>query len=678
MNEFTMGQIFTFYSYKGGTGRSMALANVACLLAEKHAEEQDILMIDWDLEAPGLHRFFEKGLAKDGDLLSSQPGLIDLFYEMQERCQQLGNEEEITDVFFDKLNIEKFIIKTGINSLYLMTAGIFDTSYSKRVNRFNWENFFNQSPWLISKFANYLSQKYRFVLIDSRTGSTDISSICTALMPEKLVLVFTPNRQSLTGVLNVIKNATDYRKQSDDLRPLMIFPLVSRVENAEEDLQKIWRFGDIERGIVGYQPEFESALQNVYSLSECDLTDYFNEVKIQHVPKYSFGEEIAVLSTNTEDRLSLAVSYENFLQRFLIDAPWIKFEKKSDQAKDEYFRKNIKTTNRPLRVFICHSSSDKTVVRELYQKLRAETWLQPWLDEAELIPGQDWNFEIEKAVEVADVILVCLSKNSVTKEGYIQREIRIVLDFADYKPEGTVFIIPIRLEETDPPRRLRQWQYLDYFPETKRNDAFQKLLLSLRTRVGYLGLAYERSVFISYAWGGNQEEVVNQIDQSLQKRGIKVVRDKRDLGYKSSIKEFIERLGQNNCVIVIISDKYLRSKKCMYELVEIIENKQFANRVFPIVLSDANIFDPVARLDYVEYWNLEKAKLNERIKMLSDVSNLQGINEELNNLDRFREAISGLTSILKDMNTLTPELHINNDFSLLYEAIENRLNDTEA
>lgn len=90
------------------------------------------------------------------------------------------------------------------------------------------------------------------------------------------------------------------------------------------------------------------------------------------------------------------------------------------------------TTNRPLQVFLCHSSNDKPAVRELYQKLRAEAWIQPWLDEEELYPGQDWNMEIEQAVEAADAIIVCLTKNSINKEGYVQRELRIVLDFADY------------------------------------------------------------------------------------------------------------------------------------------------------------------------------------------------------------------------------------------------------
>ena len=145
---------------------------------------------------------------------------------------------------------------------------------------------------------------------------------------------------------------------------------------------------------------------------------------------------------------------------------------------------------RPLRVFLCHSSNDKPTVRELYQKLRAEAWIEPWLDEEELYPGQDWNMEIEKAVEAADAIIVCLSKGSITKEGYVQRELRTVLDFADYKPEGTLYIIPVRLEECEPPRRLRAWQYADYF-EGQRERAFQRLLVSLKRRADGLGLMAE-------------------------------------------------------------------------------------------------------------------------------------------------------------------------------------------
>lgn len=188
---------------------------------------------------------------------------------------------------------------------------------------------------------------------------------------------------------------------------------------------------------------------------------------------------------------------------------------------------------------------------------------------------------------------------------------------------------------------------------------------------------YEQTIFISYAWGGEREEIVNQIDQALQKRGIKITRDKRDLGYKGSIKEFMERIGQGNCVIVVVSDKYLRSPNCMFELVEVAENKQFHDRVFPIVLADANIYDPIKRIEYVRHWEVKRAELAEAMKTL-DPANLQGIRDDMDLYDRIRDKVSGLTSILKDMNTLTSEMHQESDFSYLYDAIEKRLKEAPA
>lgn len=186
--------------------------------------------------------------------------------------------------------------------------------------------------------------------------------------------------------------------------------------------------------------------------------------------------------------------------------------------------------------------------------------------------------------------------------------------------------------------------------------------------------AYERTVFISYAWGGESEQVANQIDTSLRERDIHIVRDKRDLRFKGSIQEFMERIGRGHCVIVIISDKYLRSANCMFELVEIAEHKQFHERIFPVVLKDAKIYNATERLDYVEFWEQEKEKLNERTKRLSDLSHIEGVPEELNNYDRFRDQISRLTSILKDMNTLTPDMHRGSNFAELYDAIGKRMN----
>lgn len=183
---------------------------------------------------------------------------------------------------------------------------------------------------------------------------------------------------------------------------------------------------------------------------------------------------------------------------------------------------------------------------------------------------------------------------------------------------------------------------------------------------------YEQAVFVSYAWGGDREEIVNQLDNALQKRGLKIIRDKRDLGYKGSIGEFMKRIGQGNCVIIVISDKYLRSPNCMFELVEFADHEQFHDRIFPIVLEDANIYDPVKRIEYIKYWELKRNELAEAMKTL-DPANLQGLREDIDLYDRIRDRISELARILKDMNTLTPEMHKLSDFNDLYNAIERKM-----
>jgi hypothetical protein len=134
----------------------------------------------------------------------------------------------------------------------------------------------------------------------------------------------------------------------------------------------------------------------------------------------------------------------------------------------------------------------------------------------------------------------------------------------------------------------------------------------------------------------------------------------------------MERIGQGNCVVVVVSDKYIRSPNCMFELVEIADNKQFHDRVFPVVLADADIYDPVKRLGYVKYWEDKRNELAEAIKTV-DPANLQGIRDDMDLYDRIRDKVSGLVSILKDMNTLTPEMHQDSNFSQLYEAVEKRI-----
>src|SRR5687767_14941176 len=98
------------------------------------------------------------------------------------------------------------------------------------------------------------------------------------------------------------------------------------------------------------------------------------------------------------------------------------------------------STIRKLRVFLCHASQDKPVVRELRQRLADEGWIDPWLDEKRLLPGEDWRTSIEEAVEQSDLVVICLSNNSVNKDGFVQKELRYAREISLEKPEGTIFL----------------------------------------------------------------------------------------------------------------------------------------------------------------------------------------------------------------------------------------------
>ena len=139
--------------------------------------------------------------------------------------------------------------------------------------------------------------------------------------------------------------------------------------------------------------------------------------------------------------------------------------------------------SRKLRVFLCHATEDRPATRELYKKLAAESWIQPWMDTEDLLPGQDFDLEIYKALRDSDAILICLSQTSVTKTGYLNKEIRRALDTADEKPEGAIYIIPVKFDDCTPSfEKLKKYQWVNYY----ESGARERLIKSLRLRAEVL------------------------------------------------------------------------------------------------------------------------------------------------------------------------------------------------
>jgi hypothetical protein len=140
---------------------------------------------------------------------------------------------------------------------------------------------------------------------------------------------------------------------------------------------------------------------------------------------------------------------------------------------------------RPLKVFLCHAHADRDAVRTLYTRL-IKDGVDAWLDKEKLLPGQDWELEIRKAVREADVVVVCLSKQ-FNQAGFRQKEVRLALDTAMEQPEGEIFIIPARLEECDTLESLRKWHWVDLFD----GDGYRRLMSSLRMRAKNIGASLQ-------------------------------------------------------------------------------------------------------------------------------------------------------------------------------------------
>lgn len=310
---------FTFYSYKGGTGRSMALANFACWLGRRLTpSSRRVLLMDWDLEAPGLHRYFATVDRHDTGV---RPGLIDYFESIRVRLDgqpalvRAISGGQGAQAMREEFAIEKYITPEVAPGVDLLMAGRLDVNYPQIVSGFNWVQFYGRYPEIFRALREALGHDYEYCLIDSRTGFNDTSGICTMLMPEKLVLVFTPNRQNLSGVIDLTARAVNYRRSADDFRPLSVFPLPSRIENAEQELKEKWR--------RQYQREFEAVLKDIYQLDECDLTKYFDEVVLPHVSFYAYGEELALLREQHRDTLSLSRAYDTVFRKLHeMDVVW--------------------------------------------------------------------------------------------------------------------------------------------------------------------------------------------------------------------------------------------------------------------------------------------------------------------------------------------------------------------
>ncbi|BAY66062.1 Miro domain protein [Calothrix brevissima NIES-22] len=156
----------------------------------------------------------------------------------------------------------------------------------------------------------------------------------------------------------------------------------------------------------------------------------------------------------------------------------------------------------------------------------------------------------------------------------------------------------------------------------------------------------------------------------LKDKNIDIVRDSEELEYKDSLKNFMQRLGKGKCVVTVISDKYLKSKYCMFELTEFIENGNFQERIVPLVLEDAEIYDVVDIVKYIKFWEEQLEAADKAMKSVKLANLAPNIREDIDLYSKITRTISEFIGHLRDFLIPPIDIHENSNF----EDVVNEIN----
>jgi tetratricopeptide (TPR) repeat protein len=408
------GLVVTFYSYKGGVGRSFALANTAVILAQWGLR---VLVVDWDIEAPGLIHYFDK------QGTGSSPGVIDFLQDVR------GSTIKQWDHYTQKINISDCR-----GELTLMPAAQKSgADYTRVVQELNWDELYTECnlgdhlEQLREKWINH----FDIVFIDSRTGVTDFSGITTVQLPDFLVFFFTANKQSLLGCCDIARRAMEARKKLPIDRPALIpIPIPARFELREEyDRANAWR------------TQFADALSEffqVWAPKGLEPSILIDNLLIPYVPRWSFGEELAALlepaGANGIRSASYPISFAletlaaliaNRLQRldlFAVSRDEFVLTARSQAIDESAQHKSLKK-----RVFISYSRRDEAVANNIMRALN-DANLDVWFDR-KLLPGDAFHEQIIKNLNESDALIVVLSDRaskwqSEEIEAFIRRSLR--------------------------------------------------------------------------------------------------------------------------------------------------------------------------------------------------------------------------------------------------------------
>lgn len=347
------GQVVTFYSYKGGVGRSFLLANVAAVLAEWGYR---VLCIDWDLEAPGLNYYFSQWVDRP-----TSRGLLAII-EGFARGQKPSWRRYVTPVRAPRAG----------GRLHLLPAGQKDARYVEKIQGVDWAALYEERGFglFLETMRDQWKRRYDFVLIDSRTGISDIGGICTVQLPDTLVFVFTANEQSVEGACDVARRSTESRSALPFERSrLMTVPVLSRYEQRVEfKIAAKWERRISSHLVPFYRP---------WLPARTSADELMKLTRIPYVAYWTFGEQLPVITDRLRNDDPEAVNY-SMLNIAALLANGLDEANHLMSSRDSYLTRSRKRSRRPPTssrkpgplIFISHAFGSKTFVERLARELK--------------------------------------------------------------------------------------------------------------------------------------------------------------------------------------------------------------------------------------------------------------------------------------------------------------------
>lgn len=305
--------IYTFYSYKGGVGRSMALANVAEWL---YLRGLRVIIIDWDLEAPGIESFFYRS-PDELELVRSQLGLIDMLMAYKRLFPRLAlptnqptpakQNGDAQDELHKILSTLQQKLPPVADSLYPIHAPATTTGnhapalwllpagwragdrfplYAQMVQSFDWADFYTSYQgeayfeWLRAQLVT--EDLADVVLIDSRTGVTEMGGVCTRQMADVVVSFCVPNVQNLSGVETMVRSFTRTEIVARRDRELNVMVVPTRIDVSELGARN------------NFEKEFRHRLDAFTPPVFQTVRSTFWDLMIQYIPQYAYVEKLAI------------------------------------------------------------------------------------------------------------------------------------------------------------------------------------------------------------------------------------------------------------------------------------------------------------------------------------------------------------------------------------------------